>query len=244
MVVCACCASIKNVGAADPTAGSKASTSRASRDAAAQAVPLEQIRPDMRDRVAAVVNNPSIFRRLPTASIQCDRDLYLLLIRNPEIVIDIWQMMGITNMSLVRTGPERSSAADGQGTTGMLEIVYRSADTHVIYSTGTYDGSLSPAKIRGESVVVLKSEYFQDADGHQRVNSRLDDFSTSTTSALNGSPRHCSRCSAKPPITISRKQHHLSRAFRELRNQIRQALHVCLIVCPMSIRLRDGDLPK
>ncbi len=177
MVVCACCASIKNVGAADPTAGSKASTSRASRDAAAQAVPLEQIRPDMRDRVAAVVNNPSIFRRLPTASIQCDRDLYLLLIRNPEIVIDIWQMMGITNMSLVRTGPERfSAAADGQGTTGMLEIVYRSADTHVIYSTGTYDGSLSPAKIRGESVVVLKSEYFQDADGHQRVNSRLDVF--------------------------------------------------------------------
>lgn len=162
--------------AADPTAGSKASNSRATRDEAAQSIPLDRIPADMRARVAAVVNNPSIFRRLPVASIDCDPDLYLLLIRNPEIVIDIWQLMGITNMSLTRTGAERFRAADGQGTTGTLEFVYRSADMHVIYSTGTYDGTLSPAKIRGESVVVLKTEYLRDAHGRTRINSRLDVF--------------------------------------------------------------------
>lgn len=176
VVACLCSGVIANARGADPTAGSKASTSRATRDAAAQAIPYDRMRPDVRERVAAVVDNPSIFRRLPAASIRCDRNLYLLLIHNPEIVIDIWQLMGITNMSLVRTGPDRFSAADGQGTTGTLEIVYRSADTHVIYSTGTYDGSLSPAKIRGESVVVLKSDYYRDPDGHQRIACRLDVF--------------------------------------------------------------------
>ena len=162
--------------AADPTAGSKPSTSRATRDEAAQAIPLDRIPADMRARVAAVVNSPSIFRRLPVASIDCDPDLYLLLVRNPEVVIDIWQLMGITNMSLTRTGPNQFRAADGQGTTGGLEFVYRSADTHIIYSTGVYDGSLSPAKIRGESVVVLKTEYVRNADGRVRINSRLDVF--------------------------------------------------------------------
>jgi hypothetical protein len=162
--------------AADPTAGSKARNTRAMRDEAAQSIPLDRIPADMRARVAAVVNNPSIFRRLPVASIDCDPDLYLLLIRNPEIVIDIWQMMGITNMSLTRTGPGQFHAADGQGTVGTLEFAYRSADTHIIYSTGTYDGSLSPAKIRGESVVVLKTEYHRDAAGRTRISSRLDVF--------------------------------------------------------------------
>jgi hypothetical protein len=178
-----CLAAISGTGflsasaqAADPTAGSKASSSRATRDEAAQSIPLGRIPPAMRARVAAVVNNPSIFRRLPVASIECDPDLYLLLVRNPEIVIDIWQLMGITNMSLTRTGPDRFLAADGQGTSGTLEFAYRSADMHVIYSTGIYDGSLSPAKIRGESVVVLKTEYLRGPSGRIRISSRLDVF--------------------------------------------------------------------
>jgi hypothetical protein len=162
--------------AADPTAGSRANNSRQARDEAAQSIPLGRIPAEMRTRVSAVVNNPSIFRRLPAASIECDPDLYLLMVRNPEIVIDIWQLMGITNMSLTRTGPNEFRAADGQGTTGTLALVYRSADMHVIYSTGTYDGSLSPAKIRGESVVVLKSEYHHDANGQPRIVTRLDVF--------------------------------------------------------------------
>jgi hypothetical protein len=169
-----CCSTIAR--AADPTAGSKPSISRATRDEAAQSIPFDRIPAETRARVAAVVNNPSIFRRLPVASIDCDPDLYLLLIRNPEIVIDIWQLMGITNMSLTRAGPDRFRAADGQGTVGTLEFAYRSADTHIIYSTGTYDGSLSPAKIRGESVVVLKTEYQREGGGRIRIVSRLDVF--------------------------------------------------------------------
>jgi len=162
--------------AGDPTAGSKATNSRVARDEAAQSIPYDRLPAEMRSRVVAVVNNPSIFRRLPIASIDCDPDLYLLLVRNPEIVIDIWQLMGITNMALTRTGPNQFRAADGQGTVGTLEFAYRSADMHVIYSTGTYDGSLSPAKIRGESVVVLKTEYVRNASGQIRIVNRLDVF--------------------------------------------------------------------
>ena len=92
--------------AGDPTAGSKATNSRAARDDAAQSIPYDRLPAEMRSRVAAVVNNPSIFRRLPIATIDCDPDLYLLLLRNPEIVIDIWQIMGITNMALTRDGAE------------------------------------------------------------------------------------------------------------------------------------------
>jgi hypothetical protein len=178
-----CAVAIAGVGllsasahASDPTEGNKPSTSRAARDEAAQSIPFDRIPAEMRTRVVAVVNNPSLFRRLPAASIDCDPDLYLLLIRNPEIVIDIWQLMGITNMSLTRTGPDRFRAADGQGTSGTLEFAYRSADMHIIYSTGTYDGPLSPAKIRGESVVVLRTEYVGGASGNMRIVSRLDVF--------------------------------------------------------------------
>ena len=43
----------------------QASTSRESRDAAVQLIPVEKLTPDARNKVSAVLSSPNIFRRLP-----------------------------------------------------------------------------------------------------------------------------------------------------------------------------------
>src|SRR5438105_3157187 len=90
--------------AADPAAG-KATNSRAARDEAVQSIPMDKLSREMHSRVSAVINNTSVYRRLPTQSIDCDPELFEFLVQNPEVVVDIWRVMGITNMTLDRSGP-------------------------------------------------------------------------------------------------------------------------------------------
>src|SRR3984893_14739759 len=81
-------------------AGGKATNSRAARDEAVKSIPFDKLSGEMRTRVSTVINNISVYRRLPTQSIDCDPDLFVFLVRNPEVIVDIWRVMGITNMTL------------------------------------------------------------------------------------------------------------------------------------------------
>src|SRR6266699_3796117 len=80
------------VRAADPSLG-KATNNRAARDEAVKSIPYDKLSGEMRTRVSTVVNNVSVYRRLPTQSIDCDPDLFVFLVRNPEVVVDIWRVM-------------------------------------------------------------------------------------------------------------------------------------------------------
>lgn len=161
--------------AADPNAG-KPSTSRGARDEAVQLIPMDKLSREMRSRVTSVINNTSIYRRLPTQSIDCDPELFEFLVLNPEVVVDIWRVMGITSMTLDRKTADAFHASDGQGTTGNVEFAFRSPELHVVYSEGMYDGPMYPVKLRGECVMVMKTTHVREQNGRPHVVNRLDAF--------------------------------------------------------------------
>ncbi len=163
------------IRAADPNAG-KASSSRAARDEAVQLIPMDKLSREMRSRVTSVINNTSIYRRLPTQTIDCDPELFEFLVLNPEVVVDIWRVMGITSMTLDRKSTEAFRASDGQGTIGNVEFAFRSPELHVVYSEGMYDGPMYPVKLRGECVMVMKTTHVREQNGRPHVVNRLDAF--------------------------------------------------------------------
>jgi len=154
----------------------KASTTRVTRDAAIGDIPLDRLRPEARARISAVVTNPSMFRRMPVNVVECDPDLYRFLIRHPEVVVNIWQLMGITNVSVERKGPFTIDATDGVGTVTRVELVYGSNDTHLIYCEGSYEGPLFPNRLTGRCVLLLKSGFEAAESNRWRVTNRLDVF--------------------------------------------------------------------
>lgn len=154
----------------------KARTSRAARAEALQDIPFDQLSPEAQRRIGAVVSKPTVFRRLPVQIVDCDASLHLFLVRNPEVVVNIWELMGITQIQLQRTGAFTYKAADGMGTKSAVELVYGTSDIHLIYGEGTYDGPLLPRPIRGRCVLLLKSGYASTAEGRVHVTNRLDVF--------------------------------------------------------------------
>lgn len=153
-----------------------ASSGRDSKEEAIESIPFDKLTPDTRAKLRDVVTKPSIYRRLPTQAVECNPDLYLFLIRYPEVIVNIWELMGITNVSAKRTGPFTLNTSDGAGTVSSVELVYGTPEVHVLYCEGTYEGPLFKRKINGKCVMLLKSGYTRDKDDRVQITNRLDMF--------------------------------------------------------------------
>jgi hypothetical protein len=160
--------------AAEPT--ERASTSRAAQTDALRTIPLDRLPADVRPKVSAVLNDTSLFRRLPVQVVDCEPEMFQFLESNPDIVVDIWQLMGVTNVKLERVEGNRFRCSDGDGTTARAEIVFRSPDTEIIYAEGLYEGPLFPKPVRGQCVAVIKTASQKDTNGRYYVTARLDTF--------------------------------------------------------------------
>jgi len=155
-----------------------ASTSDAARRDAVQSIPLEKLAPDDRAKVESVLSNVSIFRRLPVKVVDCDPDLYLFLIRHPDVVVNIWEIMKVSQLLVRQIDENQFQLSEPGDTTAQLAFVYRSHDTHVLYGEGTYEGALAARPVKGRGVLVLKCGYVRETNGRYYITSRLDCFMT------------------------------------------------------------------
>ena len=149
---------------------------RESRDLAREVIPFEKLTPPTQERLWGIVGRPTIYRRMPTQVIGCDPDLYLFFLRNPEVVVNMWQLMGISSLQVKRTGNYTFDAKDNAGTQAKVELVYGTPDTHVFLADGAYEGPLLKRKTPGKVVLVLKSDYTHDPLKRVHVANQLDAF--------------------------------------------------------------------
>lgn len=152
------------------------STSRAAREDALATIPREKLTHEQLQMVDNLVANVSIFRRLPTQVIECDPQIYQYVMEHPEIVANIWQLLGIEKVVVKPIGPNLYEAADGAGTKGTLHFLYRSHDLHVIYAEGAYDGPMFTQQVTGGCLLILKTGYQREVDGKYYITSRVDTF--------------------------------------------------------------------
>ena len=162
------------VSAQTPT-GQRASSSPQSRQEVLKSIPFDQMTPSKRQKIERVVNKPSVYRRLPIQLTAADPQLFTFLVRNPEVVINMWQLMGATQIQFQRSGQYTFGLNDGAGTTSRVELVYGTPDIHIFYAEGFYDGPLLPRRLRGKCVMVLGSGR-SDQRGQTYLTSRLDVF--------------------------------------------------------------------
>ena len=154
----------------------KATSSREAREDAVRGIPFDRFDAEVERQVRAVVDNASIFRRLPTQSVRCDPALYEFLIDHPDATVDLWQLLGMSKMSLVKSGDDTYEMDDGQGTTGQVRVIYRNPDTRVFYCTGGYEGKVFHRRVNGRCLLVLRTGYAREPSGEWLISSRLDTF--------------------------------------------------------------------
>jgi len=151
-------------------------SAREARELAQQLIPFDKLQEPTQERLWNVVSRTSIHRRMPEQRVACDPDLYLFFVRNPEVVVSMWQLMGITNMTIKRVQDYTYDATDGLGTQARIELIYGTPDKHVFLADGAYEGSLIKRKTPGRCVLVLRTSYVRDRDQHAHLENQLDAF--------------------------------------------------------------------
>lgn len=137
---------------------------------------MDRLPEELRSKVQSTIAGSSLYRRLPVQVTPCDPDLYLFLVRHPEVVVNIWEVMQISNVAIARTGPDTFRATDNAGTACDIKYCYSDHETQVIFAEGAYSGPMLNKPIRARCVLLLKSGYMQETDGQYHVTSRMDTF--------------------------------------------------------------------
>jgi hypothetical protein len=186
----------------------KAVTSREAREDAQHAVPWEKLNDETQRKIRSVMEHPSIYRRMPRRVVECDSDLFLFLLRNPEVVVNMWQVMGVSNMTAQRTGDYTWKGNDGSGTLCDVELAYGTEDTHILYGEGFYEGPLFKRRIAGRCVVLLRSAYDKPEGERPRVANVLDVFLTVDNAGLDLIAKTLFRsgplCGMPPPLQTAK----------------------------------------
>lgn len=159
----------------------QATTSKSARQEAIRAISLKKIHPKYRQSVQQVLNDSSLYRRLPTQMVDCNPELFTFLAQNPEMLVEIWRYLGITKVEVQRTDANAFRLTDNSGTTGKLFIVEQSCDRRaqnriVMYAEGAYEGKPFKQPVRAQCVLLLRSGSFKETNDRHYVAARLDSF--------------------------------------------------------------------
>jgi hypothetical protein len=167
--------------AARAESATDASTSEATQAEARRSIPLAKIDPQFRPAVAAVIGEPTIFRRMPTSVVDCCPELFTFLAQNPEVMVEIWRHLGVSQVTLTRIDERTCKISDGAGTTGTLVIVEQTCEEGaqnriVMLANGSFSGKPFQQPISAQCVFVLTSGSKEETNGRRFVAARMDAF--------------------------------------------------------------------
>jgi hypothetical protein len=118
-----------------------------------------------RQKTQAVLQNTSLFRRLPTISFEVDRNVYAYFLKNPNIAVSSWRALGISKFALSEVRPQVYTADAGDGSTGTIEVLYSSPEDTLIFCEGAFKSPLLPKPIVAKAVMRLRAKFQKEADG-------------------------------------------------------------------------------
>lgn len=154
----------------------RGSSSKSTLQDALDRLPMDELTAEQRRRVNAVLKQRSMFRRLPVISIDADPEVYNHLTHNPESVVGIWRVLGISKFTLDQTGPTEWYGDAGDGSTGTIDVLSRTPNRHLLLCTGKYKSPLLPKPIEATAVMHLQTQYQIAEDLQPKVVHGLDLF--------------------------------------------------------------------
>lgn len=159
----------------------QATSGRKARADAMRSIPWKSLTNGEQRMVQYVVRNATLYRRMPTRVIDCDPQVFNFLGEHPEVVTELWKLMGVCNLDLERIGPQTFRAADEAGTSGTIKFLTAdwkpdARNSILIYCEGTYHGAPVPAEVTARTVMLLRSGSTIETNGRPYVTARLDSF--------------------------------------------------------------------
>jgi type IV secretory pathway VirJ component len=93
-----------------------------------------------------------------------------------DVVVNIWEVLKLSQLQVRQTGPNTFRVVDADQSVVNVEFLHSSRNCHLIYAEGVYTGPLLRRATKGSCLVLLRSNYGQDANHRPQVTTRMDSF--------------------------------------------------------------------
>lgn len=136
------------------------------------AVPVEQIETHWACPLHSIISDYTTANKVGPIHIRMSGPVYRYLLDRPPMAAALIHRLGLSPYTSEARGPGRFWCNDGEGTEGIIELVYQDPTNRIYYVEGTHTSTLLPG-ITGKAVVFIKMIPVEDGQGNDRVETTL-----------------------------------------------------------------------
>jgi hypothetical protein len=138
------------------------------------AMPLDQLPPPVRDRVRAVVDQPTLAIQGPIESFNCQPAMYYWLLDHPDLAVRMWRSLGAKCADILSQGDGHFLWKDDQGSLIHWQTVLHGSRQRIWYAEGQVRPGLLLPKVAVKAVVVLNFSEGWDRMGHPALRHQMN----------------------------------------------------------------------
>jgi hypothetical protein len=137
--------------------------------------PIEKVDPDWACRLYVIVDDYTTVSKVGPIRTGLSESLYRQLLDRPPLAAALINRLDLGLYKSEARSSGRFWGDDGEGTKGIVQLVYQDRTSRIYYLEGSHDSRLLP-NIAGKAVVFLRMDPVKDADGIEVVDSTMASY--------------------------------------------------------------------
>ena len=134
--------------------------------------PVEKVDREWACRLQSIIDDYTTASTVGPIRVALSESVYRYLLDRPPLAATLIHRLGLGVYSSEYRGSGRFWGDDGEGTKGMVELVYEDATSRIYFLEGTHKGRLLP-HISGKAVVFLRMNVVRDQVSREMIDSTL-----------------------------------------------------------------------
>jgi len=134
--------------------------------------PVERVDPEWVCRLQSVTGNYTTVSTVGPIRAALSESMYQYLLDHPPVATALIDRLGLGLYKSEERGPDRFWGHDGEGTEGIVQLIYKDRMSRLYYLEGSHDSRLLP-HVTGKAVVLLRMNPVKESNGADAVDSTV-----------------------------------------------------------------------
>jgi hypothetical protein len=134
--------------------------------------PVDQVDPNWACRLQSVIGDYTTTSTVGPIRAALSESLYLYLLDRPPLAAGLINRLDLGLYQSEARGPDRFWGNDGEGTQGIVQLVYKDRASRIYYLEGSHDSRLLP-HLAGKAVVFLRMSSVKESGGTEAMDSTV-----------------------------------------------------------------------
>ena len=168
-----------------PASSAPAESCRLASQHAGVTFPVERLDPAWVCRLRPIIDDFTTANKVGPVVTPLQESVYVYLLDRPPVAAALVNRLELGLYKAEARGPGRYWGDDGEGTEGMVELVYQDPRHRLYYLEGSHHSTLLP-HVHGKAVMLLSMTPVKDVAGHEAVETTLVSYTTLDNRILAG----------------------------------------------------------